>query len=504
MATKRTQASTGPAPAVSRHAVALLIDEARFDAEARGDGGPAGPADVWPVADFAARGTSLRAWVAEGARAFLLLKRPPTEAAGPWGPRPRLWLVGVLESPRLAGARYVAPPNRVPITDLSKAAAALSFGDHNLRYRIDEVFKAPRLLEPDDEELIAAVLAGEPTGTPLLASPASRALVEVWLRACRDKTAPREALAALLALPAEERARVAVDLMIRRRTGAHERGNWGDLEDGWSALLGSLPEIPPAELCALLREIGRAKSELCGRPWRLAWDEAQRHVAAGGMSPELFDALRAMQRSMSVHASDKNARVAIDEALFFAEHLPIDPAADAASVVQRTLRAARGKEREALHKLLLHAMDGSQGEPRKTWITKAEARLRAASAPAVRAWLAAWLAEIAALPSVRLSRGGATLLRGLCWLATLLPDPATEAALIRLGGASFARGKDWSPQHDRFIGGLAYALGTSREASAATALRSLDDTFGKTTARYAIDAARKKHLGPALPSAAGG
>src|SRR5262249_25536900 len=151
-------------------AVSVLVDAARFEAEARAGDRPLEEGDVWPVEGFTSPSRALRAWVAEGARVYLVVTRPPNETTGPWGPRPRLWLAGVLDAPALAGSRYVAAPNAVPIVDLSASVAALSFADSNIRYRLDATFEAPRLLEPDDEDLVRAVIAGDPTGTPKLAS----------------------------------------------------------------------------------------------------------------------------------------------------------------------------------------------------------------------------------------------------------------------------------------------------------------------------------------------
>ncbi len=232
----------------------------------------------------------------------------------------------------------------------------------------------------------------------------------------------------------------------------------------------------------------------CGAPWSEAWGTAQKLIKKHGVLPPLYDALRAMQPVMNSHGSDKNARVAIDRALYFETHLPIDLAACAAGVVKRDMRTMDGLDAAAWQGLLALGMGAQHAEPKATWVTKTGTAIAKLGHDELRTRLGGWLEQIGTRTTLALSPAGADAARTLVWLAVYLDGVDAHAALFSLAGRDWTRGPTWGPRHDRFVGALAYALGEtrSRPAEARIAVDKLEPRFRHSTARYAIVGALAK------------
>ncbi len=240
------------------------------------------------------------------------------------------------------------------------------------------------------------------------------------------------------------------------------------------------------EVAELARAIGGTGGHLCGYPWRLAWTEARRVINSVGISRALHDALREMQSSMNVHRSDKNAAVAIDRALFFETFTPLDPSCWAGDVLRRDLRAMSETAARRWRDLLLAGMEVDRAEPKPTHAAKLEKLADKVDDFDVRAH--GWLDEVASLDEWVLSAAGADAVRALIWGRIPRPDPP-RSALLRLASRPWKRARGWTPRHDRMVGGIAWALGVLQIPERVALLEQLQQRFGRTTARYAIQAA---------------
>lgn len=316
-------------------------------------------------------------------------------------------------------------------------------------------------------------------------TPAERVLGAYLARA---RTQPFPEPDEILTLPPAEQATLVVEVVRRRiADGGYGPGPYFALEKVEGAILLGLPALPLPQLCALIRTLGTAKG-ICGYHWKAAWNHAAKQIRRAGIDPELHDALRTMQPAMTSHTSDKSAREKIDLVLWFEQHLPIDPQRDATGVIKRDLRAMPAKLRATWTKLLEHAQTCDRGEPTAGWIAKAEHLADRLGRAALRDRLLAWLREIDALTEQpRLAPGGVDVLRGLVFFATLVRTAELDAVLRSLAARRWSRARDWSPRHDRFVGALAYALGSAgKHATTRATLEALQRSFGRTTAKYAI------------------
>jgi len=325
-----------------------------------------------------------------------------------------------------------------------------------------------------------------------MVAPERRQTLDAYLARCHELptgTRPPRPPAELGELSVAERSALVADLIARHRAGEYRGPAYFAAEAAWGWLLESLTPMSGEPLHALLHAIGATRGYLCGYPWRFAWEQAQAVIAQHGITPELHDALRAMQASMKVHQSDKHAAVAIDRALFFERFSRLDPDANAADVVRRDLRTMPPAAAKPWEKLLAHGMSGSQAEPKATWRTKA-ARL-ASKAPDfdARAWK--WLGEVAEQDVLRTTPAGADALRALLWTAAER-DGASREIVAALAAKPYRRGNAWSPRHDRYVGAIAWAVGVLRPDGARPLLDALHARFGRTTAKYAIEGAVAK------------
>jgi hypothetical protein len=211
-------------------------------------------------------------------------------------------------------------------------------------------------------------------------------------------------------------------------------------------------------------------------------------IARSGIDPALYDGLRAMQPAMTAHTSDKNARIAIDRALWFETHLPIDPAGCASGVVKRDLRSLPARDSKAWSGLLAHGMLGVHAEPRPTWVKRADLLVAKIGSDSALERVCAWLGELGDRPALRFEPAGADVTRSLVWIGAMQRNERFDAAVVRIADRPWARTKQnhWSPRHDRLVGALAYALGLQPHAIAVPIVRALASSFGRTTARYPI------------------
>jgi uncharacterized protein (TIGR02996 family) len=94
--------------------ILAVVSKAIFERDARG----LAPGDVWTTRAYASQNKAL-APLAGGGRLVLVTVRPPAEA---------LWLVAVLDRPRLAKGAWTAAENAVPIREISRDAIQFANG----------------------------------------------------------------------------------------------------------------------------------------------------------------------------------------------------------------------------------------------------------------------------------------------------------------------------------------------------------------------------------------
>lgn len=328
-------------------------------------------------------------------------------------------------------------------------------------------------------------------------TPAWRDLLRRYLDSVRGKAGATPDPVDLLALSPAERLAAATEAAAMLQRGADD---WLGLSRVERALVRSLgpDETPTEALAAFLETLGASKG-ICGHEWRAAWDLARKKIKRAGIERTLHDGLRAMQPAMTSHASDKNARIAIDRALWFETHLPVDPDVCASGVVKRALRAMPSREMKAWSDLIAHGMTGTQAEPKPTWMNRADSLVGKLGHDAVHTAVCAWLTELADRPILRFDATGADVARGLVWIGAARRDDRFDAAVVRIADRPWTRSKPWSPRHDRFVGALAYALGLQPHGVAVPIVRALATRFRRTTARYPIERVLAMH--PAPPSA---
>ncbi|UJR83219.1 hypothetical protein [Sandaracinus amylolyticus] len=309
-------------------------------------------------------------------------------------------------------------------------------------------------------------------------------LLDRYLESIRGKpssTAPEPV--ELLALSPAERLAIATEAV------AMQQGRTGDylgLSHVERAMIQSLvPDETPTEALATYLAMLGGGSGICGHEWRAGWDLARRKITRAGIEPALYDGLRAMQPAMTSHQSDKNARIAIDRALWFEAHVPVDLDACASGVVKRDLRAMPRQERKAWERLVAHGMVGTHAEPKPTWQKKADALIDKLGRETVQHRVSAWLSELGVRPVLRFEPAGADVLRGLVWIGATHRGDKFDAAVVRIADRTWPRAKadHWSPRHDRLVGALAYALGLQPNGIAVPVVRALAARFRRTTAR---------------------
>jgi len=133
-----------------------IVSKAVFDKEARVDGSTVGLGAVWPVDRYNTNNKILQGALEGGGRVFLVTVRPPDE---------KLWLVAVIESPKLKGSSWVAAQkNTVAVTDISSLRKTIVFesgkGMSQDKGSLGMSLQTPRVLAAADVEKIMAVIGG--------------------------------------------------------------------------------------------------------------------------------------------------------------------------------------------------------------------------------------------------------------------------------------------------------------------------------------------------------
>lgn len=324
-----------------------------------------------------------------------------------------------------------------------------------------------------------------------MADPASLSSLEDYLQAAsrlpRGSPAPPPPVE-LASLPIDDRVGLAVHAIEGRRTGRYDGPGFFAAGSIAFTLLESRerPSRPTLEL--LLHAIGATGTHLCGYPWEHAWKAAKAELESSGLTPSLYDALRAMQGSMRVHMSDKNAALQIDRALWFDTWTPLDPRTDAADHVRSGLRKLPPEAWASWRALLLHGMNGPGAEsPRPPWIKKARKQIDS-GVKDVAARVETWLAGVGSLPGIQVSKVGAESLRALVW-ASAAAGCIPTSAVIAIATRPWTRGREWSTRQERFVASLAWAIEQARAVEGRAALEALSASFGRTSAGGAIQRA---------------
>ncbi|OJT22923.1 hypothetical protein BO221_18660 [Archangium sp. Cb G35] len=121
-----------------------IISKAVFEKEAAGRA----PGDVHPIDRYRSASKHLEPLRA-GGRLFLFTVRPPSES---------LWLVAVLEGLRFEDGEWRAPPNRVPITDVTALIPRIRFesgkGIQAAKGALGMSLQTPRALAAGDVALL--------------------------------------------------------------------------------------------------------------------------------------------------------------------------------------------------------------------------------------------------------------------------------------------------------------------------------------------------------------
>ena len=149
--------------------VLAIISKAQFEEVVRSRPGGTKPGDVLGVDTYRSTHKALSPLL-DGGSLFLVTIRPPEE---------RLWLVGVLESPRQIEGAWAAKPGRAPITDITAIRTELRFANGKGvpvgPGKLAMSLQTPRSLTDADERILRASLGAAPpsksTPTPDAPSP---------------------------------------------------------------------------------------------------------------------------------------------------------------------------------------------------------------------------------------------------------------------------------------------------------------------------------------------
>ncbi|WNG56191.1 hypothetical protein F0U59_16525 [Archangium gephyra] len=131
-----------------------IISKAVFEKEAASRA----PGDVHPIDRYRSASKHLEPLRA-GGRLFLFTVRPPSES---------LWLVAVLEGLRFEDGEWRAPPNRVPITDVTALIPRIRFesgkGIQAAKGALGMSLQTPRALAAGDVALLLETVGDIPAG----------------------------------------------------------------------------------------------------------------------------------------------------------------------------------------------------------------------------------------------------------------------------------------------------------------------------------------------------
>lgn len=127
--------------------VLAVVSKAVFEKDARIGGKLVGPGDVWPTALYASQNPGLES-LASGGALFLATVRPGD----------RLWLVGVLESPKKSAKGWSAVASTTPVRDVTALMPQLRFSSgKGIRAepgKLGMSLQTPRQLTAEDETLL--------------------------------------------------------------------------------------------------------------------------------------------------------------------------------------------------------------------------------------------------------------------------------------------------------------------------------------------------------------
>jgi hypothetical protein len=148
--------------------ILAIVSKAVFDKDARVDGAVVGLGAVWPVDRYNTNNKTLSA-LESGGRIFLVTVRPPDE---------QLWLVGVIDSPKLKGTAWIsAKKNSVPVTNISSLRKTIVFesgkGMSQDKGALGMSLQTPRALAAADVAHILAAVGGGAGAAPKSVKPAA-------------------------------------------------------------------------------------------------------------------------------------------------------------------------------------------------------------------------------------------------------------------------------------------------------------------------------------------
>jgi serine/threonine protein kinase len=156
--------------------ILAIVSKAIFERDARLDGTPIAPGDVWPVDRYTSTHKVFQA-LEDGGRIFLVTVRPPNE---------QLWFIGVVDEPEFDGTAWISStPNELAVTDITSLRKSITFesgkGMSQDRGTLGMSLQMPRALtEPDVEQILAAVGGRAPKtapARPAIAKPAEPARI---------------------------------------------------------------------------------------------------------------------------------------------------------------------------------------------------------------------------------------------------------------------------------------------------------------------------------------
>ncbi len=148
--------------------ILAIVSKAVFEKDARAGGKIIGVGQTWPVDRYNTNNKTLSA-LASGGRIFLVTVRPPDE---------RLWLVGIVDSPKLSGSSWIsATKNTTPVTDITSLRRTIVFesgkGMSQDKGALGMSLQTPRALAASDVTAILGLAAPRLAAAPAAQSAAA-------------------------------------------------------------------------------------------------------------------------------------------------------------------------------------------------------------------------------------------------------------------------------------------------------------------------------------------
>lgn len=171
-----------------------IVSKAVFEKDAVVDGKLVGIGDVWPVDRYNSNHKSLET-LENGGRIFLVTVRPPNE---------KLWLVAVIDSPKLKGKAWVSSTkNTTPVADITPLRKTIVFesgkGMSQDKGALGMSLQTPRALAASDTTLLMNVISGASAAPQAPATGPGALLAEIEKDPDNEKTRER-VLSELLAM----------------------------------------------------------------------------------------------------------------------------------------------------------------------------------------------------------------------------------------------------------------------------------------------------------------